>query len=37
MGLVTVFILVTLVVNTLADILVALIDPRVRAATVPQR
>jgi ABC-type dipeptide/oligopeptide/nickel transport system permease component len=36
-GLVTVFILVTLVVNTLADILVALIDPRVRAATVPQR
>ena len=36
-GLVTVFILVTLVVNTLADILIALIDPRVRSATVPQR
>ena len=35
-GLVTVFILVTLVVNTLADILLALIDPRVRAATVLQ-
>jgi oligopeptide transport system permease protein len=33
-GLVTVFILVTLVINTLADILVALIDPRVRDATV---
>jgi ABC-type dipeptide/oligopeptide/nickel transport system permease component len=35
-GLVTMFILVTLVVNTLADILIALLDPRVRAATVPQ-
>jgi oligopeptide transport system permease protein len=33
-GLVTVFILVTLVVNTLADLLVAVIDPRVRDATV---
>lgn len=33
-GLVTVFILVTLVVNTIADIVIALIDPRVRAATV---
>ncbi len=32
----TMFILVTLVVNTLADILIALLDPRVRAATVPQ-
>jgi oligopeptide transport system permease protein len=36
-GLVTVFILVTLVVNTLADILIALIDPRVRDATVAAR
>ena len=36
-GLVTVFILVTLVVNTIADLLIALIDPRVRSATVPQR
>jgi oligopeptide transport system permease protein len=35
-GLVTLFILVTLVVNTLADLLIAAIDPRVRAATVPQ-
>jgi oligopeptide transport system permease protein len=35
-GLVTVFILVTLVVNTIADLLIALIDPRVRSATVPQ-
>jgi oligopeptide transport system permease protein len=35
-GLVTVFILVTLVLNTLADMLIAVIDPRVRAATVPQ-
>jgi oligopeptide transport system permease protein len=35
-GLVTVFILVTLVVNTLADLLIALIDPRIRSATVPQ-
>jgi ABC-type dipeptide/oligopeptide/nickel transport system permease component len=33
-GLVTVFILVTLVVNTLADLLIALIDPRVSDATV---
>ena len=33
-GLVTVFILVTLVVNTIADIVIAVIDPRVRAATV---
>ena len=36
-GLVTVFILVTLVVNTLADLLIAWIDPRVRSATIPQR
>jgi oligopeptide transport system permease protein len=36
-GLVTVFILVTLVLNTIADLLIALIDPRVRSATVPQR
>lgn len=36
-GLVTVFILVTLVVNTVADVLLALIDPRVRTATVPVR
>ncbi len=35
-GLVTVFILVTLVVNTIADLLIALIDPRVRSATLPQ-
>ena len=35
-GLVTVFILVTLVLNTLADILVAVIDPRTRAAVLPQ-
>ncbi len=35
-GLVTLFILVTLVVNTLADLLIAAIDPRLRAATVPQ-
>ena len=35
-GLVTVFILVTLVVNTIADLLIALIDPRVRSATVGQ-
>jgi oligopeptide transport system permease protein len=35
-GLVTVFILVTLVVNAVADLLIALIDPRVRSATVPQ-
>lgn len=33
-GLVTLFILVTLVVNTIADVVIALIDPRVRAATV---
>ena len=32
-GLVTVFILITLVLNTLADLLIAVIDPRVRAAT----
>ncbi len=35
-GLVTVFILVTLVANTVADLLIALIDPRLRSATVPQ-
>jgi ABC-type dipeptide/oligopeptide/nickel transport system permease component len=35
-GLVTVFILVTLVLNTVADLVIALIDPRVRSATVPQ-
>jgi oligopeptide transport system permease protein len=35
-GLVTLFILVTLVVNTLADILIAWLDPRVRAATFAQ-
>jgi len=35
-GLVTVFILVTLVVNAVADLLIALIDPRVRSATLPQ-
>ncbi len=33
-GLVTVFILVTLVLNTLADLLIAVLDPRVRSATV---
>ena len=33
-GLVTLFILVTLVVNTVADLLIALIDPRVRETTV---
>jgi len=33
-GLVTLFILVTLVVNTLADLLIAVIDPRVRETTV---
>ena len=36
-GLVTVFILVTLVLNTLADILIALVDPRVREATLTAR
>jgi len=35
-GLVTLFILITLIVNTIADLLIALIDPRVRSATVPQ-
>ena len=35
-GLVTIFILVTLVVNTIADLLIALIDPRVRSGTVPR-
>jgi ABC-type dipeptide/oligopeptide/nickel transport system permease component len=35
-GLVTVFILVTLVLNTIADLVIALIDPRVRSATVRQ-
>ena len=35
-GLVTVFILITLILNTLADLLIAVIDPRVRSATVPQ-
>jgi ABC-type dipeptide/oligopeptide/nickel transport system permease component len=33
-GLVTVFILVTLVLNAVADLLIAVIDPRVREATV---
>jgi oligopeptide transport system permease protein len=33
-GLVTVFILITLVVNTIADMLIAAIDPRVRSAQV---
>jgi oligopeptide transport system permease protein len=34
-GLVTGFILVTLVLNTLADLLIAVLDPRVRSATAP--
>ncbi len=34
-GLVTVFILITLVVNAVADVLIAIIDPRVRHATMP--
>jgi oligopeptide transport system permease protein len=33
-GLVTVFILITLVVNTIADLVIAWLDPRVRTATV---
>jgi ABC-type dipeptide/oligopeptide/nickel transport system permease component len=36
-GLVTVFILITLIVNTITGLLIAWLDPRVRAATVPQR
>jgi ABC-type dipeptide/oligopeptide/nickel transport system permease component len=34
-GLVTVFILITLVFNAIADVLIALLDPRVRLATMP--
>ena len=36
-GLVTIFILITLVLNAIADILIAVIDPRVRAGTLPAR
>jgi oligopeptide transport system permease protein len=34
-GLVTLFILVTLVINAIADVLLALVDPRIRQATIP--